>query len=53
MALKHSYTLLAPVYNTLVSGQIDAYRQISLFKVTHDKPALAKGWFRLIELRKL
>ncbi len=33
MALKHSYTLLAPVYDTLVSGPIDAYRQISLSRI--------------------
>ncbi len=33
MALKHSYTLLAPVYDSLVSGPIDAYRQISLSRI--------------------
>ena len=33
MALKHNYTLLAPVYDSLVSGPIDAYRQISLSRI--------------------
>ena len=33
MALRHSYTLLAPVYDSLVSGPIDAYRQISLSRI--------------------
>ena len=39
MALKHSYTLLAPVYDRIVSGPIDAYRQISLSRIknTHNK----------------
>ncbi len=35
MALKHSYTLLAPIYDTLVSGPIDAYRELSLSRL-HD-----------------
>jgi ubiquinone/menaquinone biosynthesis C-methylase UbiE len=30
MALKHSYTLLAPVYDVIVSGPIDNYREKSL-----------------------
>ena len=33
MALKHSYTLLAPIYDSLVSGPIDAYRQQSLARI--------------------
>jgi len=45
MALKHSYTLLAPVYDRIVSGPIDAYRQISLSRIkdTHNKDILING----------
>ncbi|MBL4712861.1 MAG: class I SAM-dependent methyltransferase [Gammaproteobacteria bacterium] len=34
MALKHSYTLLAPVYDMLVSGPIDPYRKKSIRRLT-------------------
>ena len=40
MALRHSYTLLAPVYDSIVSGPIDAWRIKSLSrieKVTEQK----------------
>ncbi len=45
MALKHSYTLLAPVYDRIVSGPIDAYRQISLSRIkdTLNKNILING----------
>ncbi len=45
MALKHSYTLLAPVYDTIVSGPIDAYRikSISRLNNTKDKQILING----------
>lgn len=45
MALKHSYTLLAPVYDTLVSGPLDAYREKSLsrLKETENKKILING----------
>ena len=45
MALKHSYTLLAPVYDHLVSGPIDAYRRISLSRIKHtdNKNILING----------
>ncbi len=45
MALKHSYTLLAPVYDTLVSGPLDAYRQISLSRIKdiNNKKILING----------
>jgi len=45
MALKHSYTLLAPVYDTLVSGPLDAYREKSLsrLKETENKRILING----------
>ena len=33
MALKHSYTLLAPIYDTVVSGPIDAYRKQSFARI--------------------
>ena len=33
MALKHSYTLLAPFYDRLVSGPLDAYRIKSLSRI--------------------
>ncbi len=36
MALKHSYTLLAPVYDALVSGPIDIYREKSLLRLKAD-----------------
>jgi ubiquinone/menaquinone biosynthesis C-methylase UbiE len=45
MALKHSYTLLAPVYDTLVSGPLDVYREKSLsrLKETENKKILING----------
>ena len=45
MALKHSYTLLAPVYDRLVSGPFDAYREKSLsrLKQTENKRILING----------
>ena len=45
MALKHSYTLLAPVYDYLVSGPIDGYRRISLSRIKHpdNKNILING----------
>ncbi len=33
MALKHSYTLLAPIYDTLVSGPIDPLREKNLSRL--------------------
>jgi len=45
MALKHSYTILAPIYDTIVSGPIDAYRMksISRLKNTNNKKILING----------
>lgn len=46
MALKHSYTLLAPIYDTLVSGDvINACRQKSFARITNtlDKNILING----------
>ena len=45
MALKHSYTILAPVYDALVSGPIDSYRikSLSRLKDTPDKHILVNG----------
>jgi phosphatidylethanolamine/phosphatidyl-N-methylethanolamine N-methyltransferase len=45
MALKHSYTLLAPVYDSIVSGPIDAYRSKSLARIkdTKNKQILING----------
>ena len=37
MALKHSYTLLAPVYDRIVSGPIDDYRKRSISRITNTK----------------
>jgi len=37
MALKHSYTLLAPVYDSLVSAPLDAYRAKSLARIKDTK----------------
>ncbi len=37
MALKHSYTLLAPFYDALVSGPLDAYRLKSLLRIKDSK----------------
>ncbi|MCK4834381.1 MAG: class I SAM-dependent methyltransferase [Gammaproteobacteria bacterium] len=45
MALKHSYTLLAPVYDALVSGPLDFYREKSLSRITdtNNKYILING----------
>lgn len=45
MALKHSYTLLAPIYDTIVSGPIDAFRKKSINRMypTQDKKILING----------
>ncbi len=45
MALKHSYTILAPVYDSLVSGPLDDYRQKSLSRIheTYNKKILING----------
>ncbi len=45
MALKHSYTLLAPVYDALVSGPIDPFRKKSLSRLgdTSNKNILING----------
>ncbi|MBT8118142.1 MAG: class I SAM-dependent methyltransferase [Gammaproteobacteria bacterium] len=45
MALKHSYTLLAPIYDSLVSGPLDAYRAKSLSRIkeTTNKKILING----------
>ena len=45
MALKHSYTLLAPIYDRVVSGPMDIWRQKSLarLKDTQDKKILING----------
>lgn len=37
MVLKHSYTLLAPVYDHVVSGPMDAWRKKSLARLTQTK----------------
>jgi phosphatidylethanolamine/phosphatidyl-N-methylethanolamine N-methyltransferase len=45
MALKHSYTLLAPVYDSLVSGPLAFYREKSLARIndTNNKQILING----------
>ncbi|VAW51825.1 hypothetical protein MNBD_GAMMA06-2142 [hydrothermal vent metagenome] len=45
MALKHSYTLLAPIYDLLVSGPLDFYREKSIANIsdTKDKKILING----------
>jgi ubiquinone/menaquinone biosynthesis C-methylase UbiE len=45
MALKHSYTLLAPIYDAIVSGPIDTYRikSLSRLKDCRDKQILING----------
>jgi ubiquinone/menaquinone biosynthesis C-methylase UbiE len=45
MALKHSYTLLAPIYDRIVSGPIDDYRKQSITRIanTKDKNILING----------
>ena len=45
MALKHSYTLLAPIYDTVVSGPIDAFRKKSIARMrpTQNKKILING----------
>jgi len=45
MALKHSYTLLAPIYDVIVTGPIDACRVKSLGRLqdTSDKQILING----------
>ncbi len=45
MALKHSYTLLAPIYDSLVSGPLDFYREKSLSRIndTNNKKILING----------
>jgi len=45
MALKHSYTLLAPIYDSIVSGPMDSYRQKSISRIpdTSGKHILING----------
>ncbi len=45
MALRHSYTLLAPLYDALVSAPMDSWRQISLARLQHTagKSILVNG----------
>ena len=45
MALKHSYTVLAPIYDSLVSGPLDYYREKSLSRITdtENKQILING----------
>lgn len=45
MSLKYSYTLLAPIYDSIVSGPLDAVRQRSLarLKSVKDKHILING----------
>lgn len=45
MSLKHSYTLLAPIYDVIVSGPLDAYRikSLSRLKDTNNKKILING----------
>jgi len=45
MALKHSYTLLAPFYDAIVSGPLDFYREKSLARLdnTENKKILING----------
>lgn len=45
MALKHSYTLLAPIYDAMVSGPLDFYREKSLARLCepNDKTILING----------
>jgi len=45
MALKHSYTLLAPIYDIIVTGPIDAFRVKSLSRIqqTNNKQILING----------
>lgn len=45
MALKHSYTVLAPIYDSLVSGPLDFYREKSLSRITdtENKQILIDG----------
>ncbi|MBE9560385.1 MAG: class I SAM-dependent methyltransferase, partial [Proteobacteria bacterium] len=45
MALKHSYTILAPIYDSLVSGPLDFYREKSLSRITEtdNKEILING----------
>ena len=37
MALKHSYTFLAPIYDLIVSGPIDDYRKQSIARIENTK----------------
>lgn len=45
MALKHSYTLIAPIYDAVVSGPIDRYRKTSLERIAdaNEKHILING----------
>lgn len=45
MALKHSYTLLAPIYDSIVSGPIDTCREASLARIqaTNNTKILVNG----------